>query len=103
VLVVITEPLGIKAQRIRVVFVVKVHSKYGDKDDVTSTHFKGRVRFQCVVPSTDSINGSRWWVQPEGFCEFGSKCADMMKPELNGSLPIWNVFFGTANIGKKKI
>jgi hypothetical protein len=63
-LVVIAEPLWVKAFRVRVVVGVMMQCVYWDEDAVSWTQFQWRIRFQCVVLNTESIYCRRWWVEP---------------------------------------
>lgn len=68
-LVFITEPLWVKAFRVRVVLGVTVQPNDGNKEDFSWMYFHRRVRFQCVGSNTNSINSCSWWIESKGFCK----------------------------------
>ena len=69
-LVFITEPLWVKAFRVRVVLGVTVQPNDGNKEGFSWLYFHRRVRFQYIRSNTHSINSCNWWVESEGFCKF---------------------------------
>ena len=69
-LVFITEPLWVKAFRVRVVLGVTVQPNDGNKEGFSWMYFHRRVRFQYVGSNTHSINSYSWWIESESFCKY---------------------------------
>ena len=82
VLAFITEPIWVKAFRVRIVLGVTVQPNDGNKEDFSWMYFHRRVRFQYVGSNTHSINSCSWWIESQSFCKYNKTSCFAQKCNL---------------------